>query len=104
MPRVLLPQQVSHGSLRNLSDYGELVYLFDERSLPPAIADNRLQTEIESRLLQLSFDPKVDFFAASGMMTLSHVVLASLVRQYGTVTCLLYDKELRRYFSKRLGT
>ena len=94
---------MTHGNLCNLAEYGEIMYLFDTLDLVPAIQDNRLQEAISDRLLEVSFHAPLDFFAATGMMTLSHVVLATLVKQYGEINCLLYDRETKRYNVKRVG-
>ena len=80
------------------------MYLFDGRDdLTPSIGDNHLSEEVSKRLLSIPFDSTVDFFAATGTMTLSHVVLATLVKNYGEITCLLYDRELRNYQRKVVG-
>ena len=104
MPRVILPQKLAHGNLCNLAEYGELVYLFSgSNDLAPSLGDNNLSEEIAKRLSRILFDSRVDFFAATGTMTLSHVVLATLVKHYGEITCLLYDKDSRNYRRKVVG-
>jgi len=102
--RVFLTHRMTQGSLCNLNTYGELAYLFyDTNTLNDSIWDDNLQKDIEARIISLSFNSEVDFFAASGIMTLSHITLATLIQKFGTVNCLMFDRDQKLYRLKKVG-
>ena len=82
-------------SLGNLADFGELVYLYE--CSPPDPWQDGLGEEMLALFDEKSFDPDLDFFAASGIMNLSHIALGTLVDEFGQIKVLLWDKTVHKY-------
>lgn len=99
-PRVFLTVALEHTYLSNLSDYGTCTYLY--KSIPN-IWSRTLEDEVIARARSQKFDPTLDFYAASGIIPLSHLTLVTLVGEYGPVKTLLWDNQTHSYRMKVIG-
>jgi hypothetical protein len=76
--------------------YGPIVFLFPEHS-PSPFRTEELIRELESALLEHSFNPEEDYFAISGPFLPLSLATFALGRLYRKVNFLVFDARMSDY-------
>jgi hypothetical protein len=100
-PRVFLLEELRPASMSNAGDYGDIVFIFPRSTRPCSIFSEKFTDEILDRLEAYRYDPAIDFYCFSGIMSACAIAIVAIATEYGEFKCLLYDG--RRYTDKILG-
>jgi hypothetical protein len=100
-PRVFILEELETMNTTNADSFGRIVYLYSYSTRPCSIWDSQFIELVLTKLSEYHFDPKIDYFCMSGIMSACAMVLTGLVVEYGEFQCLLYDGS--KYRSIKLG-
>lgn len=81
---------------RNLEPFGECVFVFDKRT-PSLFSTEEFVEGIREELKKLKYDPDVDYIAFSGSVIAVALFYGTVMDEYGTARCLLFDANRDEY-------
>jgi hypothetical protein len=90
--------------LSGVSQFGELVYLYDPGEPRASVWDPSYVVEALDRLQDHGFNQHYDFVLAAGGTVPTVLFCSAVAQRYPSARALLYDYHARRYCPRRLTT
>jgi hypothetical protein len=84
------------------SMYGDIKYVFAADESRPSIWRADFLHEVVRRLEHDKFDPREDFFVATGAFVPVVLVACELVARYGSLRCLVFNSVDCNYVERRI--
>jgi len=102
VPRVIFiehPRQNINTS--SAEKFGEIEYLFDVDSRRCSVFSTEFfQRHIKESLIEINYDPKVDYVCVAGSMVVLAIALVTIAKNYDDFKVLLFSSTENRYIER----
>ena len=84
-------------------EYGEVVYMFPPNVRRSSIWDERFCDEVIERLVEMEYDPCVDYFVVVGHMVQMVLAATTICGRWERFKALLFSSTERNYIPRIIG-